>query len=136
VRYSGEVLNPQVTTSNEAYIDLDEPRVGNSGADLLLEVPGFGSDPPYFNLQQSDVTAAEAATPEVTPDDCLEQIRTSPLPPDAEVPAQRGTVLCVLTSLVRAAEQGINQKLVVLHVSALGDDGRVTIEVDAWEQPR
>lgn len=138
VRYSDEVLNPQVTRDDDAFVDLDEPRVvfNFNDADLVLERTGFGSDPPSFNLQESEVTAAEAGTPEVTPEECLERIRTSPLPPGAEVPAQRGTVLCVLTSLARAAEQGIGQKLVVLHVSALGDGGRVTIEVDAWEQPR
>jgi hypothetical protein len=137
-KYSGEVLNPQVTSFDETYIDLDEPRIvfDSSSADLVLEKGGLRSDPPFFDLQQSNVTAAEVGTPEAAPDDCLEQIRTSPLPPAAEVPAQRGTVLCLLTSPARAAEQGINQKLVVLHVSALGDEGRVTIEINAWEQPR
>lgn len=137
LRYSDEVLNPQVTSAN-VYIDLDEPRVvfDREEADLVLEVNSFGSDPPYFDLPTSTVAAAEAGDAEANPDDCLERLRTSPLPPSVQVPAQRGTVLCLLTSLVRAAEQGINQKIVVVYVSALGAEGRVTLELNAWEQPR
>lgn len=136
VRYSDEVLNPRVTSTDDAYVELDEPRVvfDINQADLVLGVGDFNR-PTVFDLGQSNVTAAEAGTPEVTPDECLERIRTSPLPPSEDVPVQRGVVLCIQTSFGRASELGITQKLVVLHVSAFGDNGQVTLELDAWDQP-
>jgi hypothetical protein len=137
--YSGEVLNPQVTGDSQAYVDLDEPRVGAdfNKADIRLDV-SFRVDVPYFQVtsEADDHAAAEAGSPTLTPEDCADLIRTGPLPDDAQVPAQRGTVLCIATSPTSAAAQGINQRIAVLHVTALGDDGRVTIEVSAWEVPR
>lgn len=137
LRYSNEVLNLQVTQADDGYVDLNEPRVtfDQSQADLVLRL-SYGSETPQIDLESSAVTAARADTPELTPEDCLELIRTGPLPPSAEVPTPRGTVLCILTSLTRAVEDGISQKLVVLRVTALGRDGLVTIELNAWEQPR
>jgi hypothetical protein len=135
--YSEEVLNPQVTDDSDAFIDLDEPRVGAdfNRADIVLSV-SFRSDVPVIALSEDDQSAAEAANPELTPQDCSELIRTGPLPDEVQVPAQRGTALCATTSPTNAAAQGINQRMVIIRVTALGSDGRLTLEVSAWEVPR
>lgn len=135
--YSGDVLNPQATSDTDAQIDLDEPRVGAdfNRTDLVLSA-SFRSDVPVFALNDDDQAFAEAATPDLTPGDCADLIRTGPLPGDVEVPAQRGTVLCITTSPAQAAAQGINQRIILLKVTALNDEGRVTVELDAWQIPR
>jgi hypothetical protein len=135
--FAGDVLNPQVTGDSDAYIDLDEPRVGAdfNRADIVISLP-FSGPVPTIQLMERDQAAAEAGNPAVTPEDCAELIRTGPLPQEATVPAQRGTILCITTSPTQAAAQGINQRMVVLRVTALGDDGRMSLEVSAWEVPR
>lgn len=134
--YTAEVLNPRATTRSSADIDLDEPRVGADPSTIDITVHlDFGSTVPYISLEH-EVAAAEASADALTPEDCADLIRTGPVPEGEGIPAQRGTVLCVATSLNKAAAEGINQKLVLLRVTELGDEGRVTIQVDAWEVPR
>lgn len=134
--YSDEILNPQPTNDSSAEIDLDEPRVGpeQSKVDIVIDV-GYDSTVPVIRLEDG-VAAAEAPSEAATPADCADLIRTGPVPDRYSVPAQRGTVLCIATSREQAAAQGINQKLVVLHVTELGADGRVTLHLDAWEVPQ
>lgn len=135
-KYADEVLNPQATEYNSAYVDLDEPRVGGdlSQADITLNLE-FDNSVPYFSFGNDVVAARAPDTAELTPQDCRELIRTGPLPDGSEVPAQRGLVLCVATSPEGAAAQGITQKIVVLHVTALADGARATVHLDAWEIP-
>jgi hypothetical protein len=133
--YAEEVLTVRALSRSTAYLDLDEPRVGvERGADMAMAVST--SNPiPYFFFQDG-VVAAEATSAELSAHDCRELIRTGPLPRGTQVPAQRGLVLCVATSAEQAATEGISQKIAVLHVTALSEEGRATVHVTAWEVPR
>jgi hypothetical protein len=57
------------------------------------------------------------------------------MPTSQHVPAQRDRTICVATSLEDAKEQGIQQKLIIIHVNSLPDTGRVNLTLAAWKVP-
>ena len=134
--YTTQEINPLATSSNVTYIDLDEPRVlqGSDKSDLTLRRDYSASAVPYF-LFDEGTSVAMAKEPSVQPADCADLIRKAPVPYNQRVPAQRETVICVATSLSEAHTQGIKQKMVVMYVTALGDNGRVSIRLSAWHVP-
>lgn len=133
--YTGQVLNPQSTSNSTVEIDLDEPRVASvrDSADMSLHL-GYSSTVPYLTLDNG-VVAAYGSGATLQPKDCAELIRTSPVPKDSQIPAQKGLVLCVATSLESAGSQGIKQRMVVLQVTELSATGKVAMSLGAWEVP-
>jgi hypothetical protein len=134
--YKAQNLNPLAAAGSTAYLDLDEPRVlqarGTSDGYLQRE---YGSGAvPYFVFSQG-TSVALATDPNIQPADCRELIRTGPVPTNQHVPAQRTATICVATSLEDAKEQGIQQKLVVIHVNSLPETGRVNLTITAWKVP-
>jgi hypothetical protein len=132
VRYQGQHLRIPIvrTTSNydyNDYIDLDEPRVGviQDGADLWLSDTGSFS---------SDLPRAEVDSPNMSAQDCAQDIRTAPL--TADVAASKGLNLCFLTDLGAASAEGITQKIVLLSVNSISRDDTVNVTVTAWDVPK
>ncbi|GAA4686373.1 hypothetical protein Prum_016930 [Phytohabitans rumicis] len=135
VKYDSETLTLKTTNcSDQMYADLDEPRanVGSAGADLVLNTSCSG---PSFLKLWSGVEGSTSASPGRTPHDCAEAIRTSPLG-EAPVPARKGTAICLTTSFEAAQERGDNQRLVLVEITGVADDGAVTIRSRAWNIPR
>jgi len=136
VKYTGETLRVPAgnTCSDTVYIDLDEPRVQTAAgiAELEFHRP-CGSGAPYLSLT-SGVDASEVTSESVTPYDCADQIRTSPIAGE-EQPLRRGQVYCITTSWDDARAAAIRWKMVVLSVTATPQDGSVTFTASAWEIP-
>jgi hypothetical protein len=134
--YKTQELNPMASSSDTTYIDLDEPRVLQSRekSDLYVQREYTTSAVPFF-VFESGTEVAMAQEPTVQPADCANLIRTAPVQDRQRVPAQRGNVICVATSLAAAAEAGIKQKMVVIYVTDLPSSGRVTIRLSAWKIP-
>jgi len=136
--YNTQELHPLANSNDYTYIDLDEPRVlqGNEKSDLYVRREYNTSAVPFFVFGRgTNVAVVASKDPNIQPADCANLIRTAPIQPDQRVPAQRETVICVATSLNDALEAGIKQKMVVLVVTSLSDDGRVSIRVSAWQIP-
>jgi hypothetical protein len=137
IKYDKQSLTLKPQGSYPMYVDLDEPRanVGQSGYDLALAGPSsYSQDPAYFKLGE-DVAGSEAGAPGMTPQDCGEKIRTAPVGA-ANIPARKGTVLCLTTSYTAARERGDVQRLVLLEVTGVATDNTVTVQVSAWDIPR
>jgi len=134
--YNTQEINPLATSSNVTYIDLDEPRVlqGSEKSEVSVRRDYSASAVPYFLFDQG-TSVAMAKDPTVQPADCVDLIRKAPVPYNQRVPAQRETVICVATSLSEAHSEGIKQKMVVMYVSAIGDNGRVSVRLSAWRIP-
>jgi hypothetical protein len=134
--YKAQALNPLATSGTTAYLDLDEPRVlQNRGTSDGYLTRDYGSGAvPYFVFSEG-TSVALADDPNVQPADCRELIRTGPVPTSQHVPAQRDRTICVATSLEDAKEQGIQQKLIIIHVNSLPDTGRVNLTLAAWKVP-
>ncbi|GIE17902.1 hypothetical protein Ahu01nite_010040 [Winogradskya humida] len=135
-RYTSQTLRIPPSCTSSVYIDLDEPRVQTESnvAELSYENPCGGGTTAQFSLQ-SDVTASAVPSEAVTPIECAEQIRTSPLG-KANEPIRRGSVYCVKTSPNAAQTSGITWKMVILAVTATAQDGTVTLKASAWDIPQ
>ncbi|GAA2555848.1 hypothetical protein GCM10010435_28080 [Winogradskya consettensis] len=134
-RYTGQTLRIPPSCNSSVYIDLDEPRVQTESnvAELIYNNPcGVGTA--QFSLR-NDVTASAVPSEAVTPIECAEQIRTSPLG-TADEPIRRGSVYCVKTSPNDAQATGITWKMVILAVTATAQDGTVTLKASAWDIPQ
>jgi hypothetical protein len=134
-KYEKQELTLKAECSYSMYADLDEPRanVGSSGYDLALT--GFCTNRPGYLSLGTGVEGSTSGSSNMTPKDCAEKIRTAPLG-DATVPARKGSVVCLTTSFAEAQEKGDNQRLVLLEVTGVADDGAVTIKATAWNIPR
>jgi hypothetical protein len=129
------VMQPLVLTArcgSEMYADLDEPRgnVEYDGADLQFVRGCTATDPSVLGLGD-DVDGSVAGTPTMTPQDCIEKIRIAPVG-DATIPVHKGVALCLTTSYAAAQARGESWRVVLLVVTAVADDGAVTLEVTAW----
>jgi hypothetical protein len=133
-RYTDETLRVPATCGSTTAIDLDEPRVKveSSFAEFSHYDP-CGSGAPYLNLGDR-VEASLVASSIVTPVECAEQIRTSPVSSDNQ-PVRRGQVYCVKTSLDAARASAGTWKMVLVEVTATGQDGAVTFKATAWDIP-
>lgn len=137
-KYTKEELRLQTTCDESVDVDLDEPRVGVSdngevqfGVDKCYGESGQG----FFTLLRGTF-GASVATATLTPNDCVQRIRTGPLAAEVKVPVRQGVVLCVITSGADARTQGVPQKIVVLEVRAVSADWLVTVQVSSWNVPR
>jgi hypothetical protein len=135
VKYSKELLRLRAECSYQMKADLDEPRVGVDSREDLIFNMACGGDTSSLVLADG-VVGARVDSSTLTPADCADQIRTGALPPQGPTPARQGVVLCVKTSHAAASEQGITQKMVVLEIRGVAQDGTVTVQATAWDIPR
>ncbi|MCW3816584.1 hypothetical protein ONA91_19240 [Micromonospora sp. DR5-3] len=137
VRYTAQTLRVPAGSgcSDSVYIDLDEPRVQTESgvAELEFRRP-CGTGSPYFNLTSDDVDAGEVSSDKVTPYDCADQIRTSPIAGEEQA-LRSGQVYCITTSIEAARSSANTWKLVLLSVTATPKDGSVTFTASAWNIP-
>jgi hypothetical protein len=113
---------------NYRHIDLDKPQIDAGIGDITFGNGAFRFD--------RGVSVATAKSADVQPSDCVELIRTAVLPADTSVPA--GTpdlTLCIATSITSAKDEGINRKMVVLHVTGVATDDTVQVDLKAWNIP-
>jgi hypothetical protein len=136
--YQQQQLTLRPASCNAVYIDLDEPRVGvePTPADLYFTGSCNSGKAPTFTLQNDGGTASLAASPAVTPNDCAQAIRTGPINYQSSIPITEKLVLCVATSLNEAIKQGIPQRIAVVQVHSIGQDGTVDVIASAWNVPR
>ncbi len=133
--YTGQTLQLQADCGGTLYVDLDVPRVvvSESSYDDLTYTQGCGG-PSTFGLENR-VSGSVVESASVQPWECADLINRSPIAPELEVPARKGVVMCVATSLSAAREQGNKQKMAVVEVTGEGKDGRIVIRVGAWDVP-
>ncbi|MBW6436920.1 hypothetical protein KZ829_24565 [Actinoplanes hulinensis] len=133
-RYAGQNLRVPADCNEATYVDLDEPRVkvDSSAAEFYHEDP-CGSGAAYLKLS-SGVEGSVVNSAVVTPFECAEHIRTSPMSSDS-YPTRRGQVYCIMTSLDTARATAGTWKMVLLEVTATGQDGTVTFKASAWNIP-
>ena len=135
VRYTNETLRVSSTDCSDLiYIDLDEPRVRSAQgiADLRFQKPCTVA-PAGITLSEG-VTGSEVESEAVTPTECADRIRTSPLA-EGNHPTRKGQVYCIVTSLGAARSTAVTWKLVVLTATATAEDGTVTYKASAWDIP-
>jgi hypothetical protein len=133
--YDKQNLDLQAACSATVYIDLDEPRVGVSSAKNDLMLYRNCSDQAAIFQLPADVVGSTSDSPGLTPQDCADKNRKSPIGENLGVPAKKGVVMCIATSLGKAREQGLKQKVALLEVNAEGKDGKVSVTVTAWNVP-
>jgi hypothetical protein len=115
-------------------VDLDEPRVAvDSSAAEIRYIDPCGSTPAYFTLGEG-VKGSEVDSESVTPIECADRIRTSPLSSDNQ-PIRRGQVFCINTSLDTARSSASTWKMVIVSVTAVARDGTVSLTASAWNIP-
>lgn len=133
-RYEGEDLKVPVACNTAIHVDLDEPRVkvASSRAEFFFEDP-CGTNSAYINLS-AGVNGSAISSATVTPFECAESIRRSPMSSD-QYPIRRGQVYCITTSRDAARDSADTWKMVLLEVSAVGQDGTVTFRSSAWDIP-
>lgn len=133
-RYADQTLRISSNCNEAVDIDVDEPRVqvADTIAELVYSWP-CGAAAPQITLPDG-VGGSEVDTDSVTPADCADRIRTSPLLTGAH-PLRRGQVYCLNTSRTAANSAAITWKMVVLKVTATNSDGTVTFSASAWDIP-
>lgn len=135
VKYEKEVLTLRSGCNSSVDIDLDEPRVGVANGEDIEFSSICGADPSNFRLAWGS-RGTQADTAALTPNDCADRIRKAPLGSDVAVPARKGAVMCVITSLTEAVKRGEQRKMVLVEVTGTSDDGTVTVSATAWNIPR
>jgi hypothetical protein len=134
VKYTNQSMTIPAGCNDNVYIDLDEPRVGVDPGDADVQYyDPCGNDPATLDLSDQ-VRGSEAPTTTVTPIECADRIRTSPLG-QGKQPVRTGRVFCIMTSLGAAKSRGDTWKMVVLSVVATGQDGTVSVKASAWDIP-
>jgi hypothetical protein len=133
VKYEKQVL---VISDPGCYsrerIDLDEPRVAPGGG-VDVTVSGACNSTPA--TAEIDGKAALSASAQVTPNECVELLRTAPLSAERAIPLNRGVVLCVHTDFSAAQTAGLPWIIALVEVTSVGNDGRVELTVTAWNVP-
>jgi hypothetical protein len=133
-KYTDETLKIPASCGSNVYIDLDEPRVqAESGLSELTYYDACSTSTATFSLSDG-VEGSEVQSASVTPIECANQIRTSPLAKDRQ-PIRRGQVYCIKTSLDAARNSAISWKMVIISVSATAQDHTVTLKASAWDIP-
>jgi hypothetical protein len=135
IRYAKQPLQIQAACNMTVNLDLDEPRVqvDDSIAELLYMRP-CSSQPATLTLT-GGAQGSEVDSPDSTPAECVDKIRTSPIGIGVALPIRRGRVFCIMTSLNTARERADTWKIVVLETSAVGEDGTVGLDASAWNIP-
>lgn len=133
--YTNQTLQLLARCDYDLYLDLDEPRVllSQGSTDDLVFTQGC-ADASTFSLA-SGTLGSITDSPAIQPWECADRIRSSPIAQNLAVPARKGVVLCVLTSLSAAREQGIKQRMVVIEVTGEGKDGKIVVRATAWDVP-
>jgi hypothetical protein len=128
VAYRDEPLRLQPSSR---YIDLDEPSGNSLSSASELQYNGFS---PSFKFDFGNVALASVNSATASANDCALQLRRAPI--DREFAAAKGQVVCVLTSRQAADNQGMKQKIVLLRVASIGQDGTLNLILSAWNVPR
>jgi hypothetical protein len=134
VKYANQSMTIPAGCGDYINIDLDEPRVSVDQGDADVQyLDPCGNDPGTLALSD-DVQGSEAPATTVTPIECADRIRASPLG-QGKQPVRTGRVFCITTSLGAAKSRGDTWKMVVLSIVATGKDGTVSIKASAWNIP-
>ena len=130
--YAGERLSVPDSGCNSGLnkVDLDEPSVLGEGYFELTYDTCSSAGTLSANIGTS---IAEAPATGQTPEDCADAIRRSPL--DGRAAAAPGLVLCVETSAEDAQELGISQRIAVVAVTRIAEDGTLALVASAWDVP-
>jgi hypothetical protein len=129
--YLAESLKLQASECGFVGVDLDRPQVAAGEFELRFRGPCADNVVRLETL----VVASVASSSDVTPEECTDLIRRAPLGV-SQVTVSKGLVLCLRTSADEAQRQGIPQKLAVLEVVSVADDGTTEVRVTAWSVPR
>lgn len=133
VNYVSKRMNISGVCNQTVYLDLDEPRVQSGSNEAELNIGNCNGGPPNFTLADG-VQGSQVDSDSVTPIECNNQIQLSPLP-RVGMPLRQGQVYCVVTSLDNARAAALSWKMVVLSVSSIGEDGKVSLDASAWDIP-
>jgi hypothetical protein len=129
VAYAAE---PLVLQPSSRYVDLDAPSGNSSSAVYELQYSGTA---PAAKLEfNSDVALASIASPAPTANDCVQQLRRAPI--DPIFTPSKGQQVCVLTSRSAADDQGTRQRVVLMKVNSVTEDGTLNLTLSAWTVPR
>lgn len=128
--YSGQRLRVTDECSGR-LLDLDEPRVGVESLGYEVQYQ-FCSGKSELGFS-SGTSVSRGGVEDAGPGDCVEAIRVG-VDPSRFAPTQQEH-LCVITSADTAQEQGITQKVVLLSVLGIAQDGTLTVEATAWNIP-
>jgi hypothetical protein len=129
VAYAAE---PLVLQPSGRYVDLDAPSGNSSSAVYELQYNGFA---PAAKLEfNNDVALASIASPAPTANDCVQQLRRAPI--DPTFTPSKGQQVCVLTSRSAADDQGTRQKVVLMKIDSITEDGTLNLTLSAWTVPR
>jgi hypothetical protein len=129
--YANEELRLQSAPCGFIGIDLDRPQVAAGDFELRFRGPCGGDNQSHL---ETLVVASVASSADVTPQECTDLIRRAPLGV-SQVAVSKGLVLCLRTSADDAQRQGITQKMAVLEVETVADDGTTNVRVSAWNVP-
>lgn len=134
VTYANETLRLPVRCDLGIDVDLDEPQVGaNPGLAEFAYINPCNSTPAYIRLGQG-VRGSLAPSASVTPHECGDLVRTSPLSSGAQ-PIRLGQAYCLNTSLEAAQKTADTWKMIIIEVVALSRDGDTTFKATAWDIP-
>jgi len=136
VSYTEEPLQVQVGCAAVMYLDLDEPRADadQQRSDLRYD-SRCGTGRPVLTLAPGAEAAGQVTDPETDAAGCAQAIRASPLGVNAEVPVQKGTLLCVLTSATDAEDRGDRPRMVLVEVTEAGQ-GSAALRATSWTVPQ
>lgn len=129
VAYQSE---PLVLQPSGRYIDLDEPSGNAESAVYELQYEGLSPATKFDFNGQDELASINSPSP--TANDCAKQLRREPI--DSSFAPSKGQLICVLTSRAAADEQGIRQKIVLMKVNSIADDGTLNLTLTAWTVPR
>ncbi|MGW4501839.1 hypothetical protein ACWENR_24910 [Micromonospora sp. NPDC004336] len=133
-KYVGERLTLRANCGTDLDIDLDKPEVRVSDGEELRFTARCGGNSSYFNLA-SRARGAQVDAATLGAADCDERIAKGAIGTDINVPARKGVVLCVRTSLTEARERGDTWKMALVEVTDVNDDGTVVLTAKAWDIP-
>jgi hypothetical protein len=125
---------PRETCGELRYVDVDEPR---SGAEQEIAEFGYGTAcgvvKPRIDVAD-ELPISLVQSENATAKDCAEAIQRSPVN-EPFVPTEE-TRLCLITSAEEAQGQGKSQKVALVTVTGIDQDGMMTIQISTWSVPR
>ncbi|MFG2009343.1 hypothetical protein ACGFNF_09755 [Micromonospora sp. NPDC048868] len=131
-KYVDERLTLRASCGSDLDIDLDKPEVRVSNGEELRFTSRCGGDSSYFNLA-SRARGAQVDAATLSAADCDDRIAKGAIGTDINVPARKGVMLCVRTSLSDARERGDTWKMALVQVTDVNDDGTVVLTARAWD---
>jgi hypothetical protein len=137
VVYEGQELRvqPMGSCDEQRYVDVDEPRVGATRETAEFSYGKDCSGGVKAKIDVADGLPVSLVTSEsATAKDCAEAIRNGPVN-EPLVPSDQ-TRLCLVTSAEDAQSQGTSQKVALIVVTGILQDGTMNIQVTTWSVPR